>query len=205
MILNEKRIIERIIEKDPHKKIVVTPIIDSGHQFGPSSLDLRLGTEFKIIKNSRQTHIDPLDESDVVYAEPVHIKPLEPFVLHPGQFVLGCTLEYLKLPEDIAGRLEGRSTWGRLGLQIHSTAGFVDPGFCGNLTFELNNVGNVPISLYAGVRIAQISFYESEDTEIPYDKKKITKYGSKTGTVESKYLNDPEFKILRKMKNKKTQ
>lgn len=206
MILNELQIIARMLDEDSKHRIVLTPIIDSEQQFGPSSIDLRLGTRFKVVKNTRYTHMDPLDEEEAlrrsiaIYTEDVHVRPLKYFVLHPGEFALGSTLEYIKLPNDIAARLEGRSTWGRLGLQIHSTAGFVDPGFSGSLTFELQNAGKVPIALYAGIRVAQISFYQSEESQIPYNKKKFTKYGDKTGTVESKYGEDPEFSLFRKLK-----
>lgn len=206
MILNELQIIKRMLDKNPKRRIILTPIINAEQQFGPSSIDLRLGTRFKVVKNTRYTHMDPLsDEEEIkkniaIYAEDVYIKPLKYFVLHPQEFALGSTLEYIRLPNDIAARLEGRSTWGRLGLQIHSTAGFVDPGFSGSLTFELQNVGKVPISLYAGIRVAQICFYESEESQIPYSKKKFTKYGDKMDVLGSKYDEDPEFDMFRKIK-----
>lgn len=208
MILNELQIINRMLDEDPARRIILKPIIDAEQQFGPSSIDLRLGTRFKVVKNTRYTHMDPLSEEEqikrniAIYTEDVYIKPLKYFVLHPGEFALGSTLEYIKLPNDIAARLEGRSTWGRLGLQIHSTAGFVDPGFSGSLTFELQNAGKVPISLYAGIRVAQISFYQSEESQIPYGKKKFAKYSDKMGTVGSKYDEDPEFSMFRKLKKK---
>lgn len=208
MILNELQIINRMLDEDPKHRIILTPIIDAEQQFGPSSIDLRLGTRFKVVKNTRYTHMDPLSEEEqikrniAIYTEDVYIKPLKYFVLHPGEFALGSTLEYIKLPNDIAARLEGRSTWGRLGLQIHSTAGFVDPGFSGSLTYELQNAGKVPIMLYAGIRVAQVSFYQSEESQIPYGKKKFTKYGDKMGTVGSKYDEDPEFGMFRKLKKK---
>jgi dCTP deaminase len=149
--------------------------------------------------------MDPLNDEErikrevAIYTEDIQIRALKSFVLHPGEFALGSTLEFIRLPNDIAARLEGRSTWGRLGLQIHSTAGFVDPGFSGSLTFELQNMGKVPLSLYAGMRVAQISFYSSEESRIPYDKKRFSKYGGKMGTVGSKYSDDPEFKMFRKL------
>jgi dCTP deaminase len=165
-------------------------------------VDLRLGTKFHVFNNNRQTHIDPLKKENTFYAESVHIKPLEPFVLHPNQFALASSLEYLKIPSDIAGRLEGRSTWGRLGLQIHSTAGFVDPGFSGSLTYELQNVGNVPISLYPGMRVAQLCFYETNKSLLPYENKKYSKYGSYTGAISSKYSSDPECELFKNMKDR---
>ncbi len=206
MILNEFQIIKRMLDKNPKRRIILTPIIDAEQQFGPSSIDLRLGTRFKVVKNTRYTHMDPLSEEEeikkniAIYTEDVYIKPLKYFVLHPQEFALGSTLEYIRLPNDIAARLEGRSTWGRLGLQIHSTAGFVDPGFSGSLTFELQNVGKVPIALYAGIRVAQICFYESEESQIPYSKKKFTKYGDKMDVLGSKCDEDPEFGLFRKIR-----
>lgn len=167
---------------------------------------MRLGTGFKVVKNTRYTHIDPLNEPEQIkrdiamYTEDVQLRALKPFILHPGEFALGSTLEFIRLPEDIAARLEGRSTWGRVGLQIHSTAGFVDPGFSGSLTFELQNMGKVPLSLYAGMRLAQISFYQSKKSFIPYNKKQFSKYGGKMGTVGSLYSDDQEFKIFRKLR-----
>jgi dCTP deaminase len=200
-----------MIAEKPEDKIIITPLINAKEQFGPSSIDLRLGTGFKVVKNTRYTHIDPLNEPEQIkrdiamYTEDVQIRALKPFILHPGEFALGSTLEFIRLPDDIAARLEGRSTWGRVGLQIHSTAGFVDPGFSGSLTFELQNMGKVPLSLYAGMRLAQISFYQSEKSFIPYNKKQFSKYGGKMGTVGSLYSDDQEFKIfreLRKLENK---
>lgn len=189
MILNELQITKRMLDEYPKRRIILTPIIDAQQQFGPSSIDLRLGTRFKVVMNTRYTHIDPLSDEENIrratYTGDVYIGPLKSFVLHPGEFALGSTLEFIKLPHDIAARLEGRSTWGRLGLQIHSTAGFVDPGFRGALTFELQNAGKVPISLYAGMRVAQISFYQSEESQLPYWRKQYAKYGDKMGTVGS--------------------
>src|SRR5581483_2183947 len=149
-------------------------------------------------------HLDPLRTAEDLkrrvedYTRKVHIPPMESFVLHPGEFVLAATLEYFKLPPDLAGRLEGRSTWGRLGLQVHSTAGFVDPGFEGILTFELQNMGKNPLPLYPGVRIAQICFFQTIATAIPYTKKKGAKYFHKVGTSGSLFYEDVEFEAIRK-------
>jgi dCTP deaminase len=103
----------------------------------------------------------------------------------------------VKIPLDLAARLEGRSTWGRLGLQIHATAGFVDPGFRGALTFELSNVSNIPLPLYPGVRISQICFFLSTTTHLPYGKKRFTKYSGKTTTASSAFFKDPEYSRIR--------
>lgn len=204
MILNEHQILERMLTTDEDRRIVVTPVLDPVQQFGPSSLDVRLGPDFKVVRTSRLTHLDPLKdpeeiEGDVArYTENTVIQPGEPFVLHPGEFALASTLEFIRLPFDIAARLEGRSTWGRLGLEIHATAGFVDPGFSGALTFELKNSGQVPLPLYAGLRIAQLCFFElSEPSQLPYQAKRYTKYAGRQGTAGSRYFQDPEYVALR--------
>ena len=207
MILNEVEIIQRMVCEDEHKRITITPLIDSKQQFGPSSVDLRLGTDFKIIRTTGLTHLDPLKQKEEIsldvikYTETIEITPGEQFVLHPGDFALASTLEYIVLPNDVAARIEGRSTWGRLGLEVHATAGFVDPGFAGALTFELQNSGKVPIPLYAGVRIGQLCFFAmSEPSKLPYQNKKFTKYSKGIGTVTSRYFDDPEYEILRNNK-----
>lgn len=166
---------------------------------------MRLGTEFKIIKNVKFEYLDILKEEEearlevIDYTEDVRIPYNGKFVLHPREFVLGCTLEYIKLPNNIAGRLEGKSTWGRVGLQVHSTAGFVDPGFEGALTFELQNVGKVPIPLYPGLRVAQISLYQSEESSIPYQKKAYSYYSRRYGLLGSSYYKLPEVDKIRKL------
>ena len=209
MILNEREILERMLDPDPARRIVVTPLVDPVQQFGPSSLDLRLGTDFRRIRTSRVTHLDPLKEPDALaldvarYTEEICVAPGEEFVLHPGEFVLASTLEFIRLPGDIAARLEGRSTWGRLGLEIHATAGFVDPGFAGSLTFELKHSGKVPIPLYAGLRIAQLCFFRlSEPSGLPYTAKRFSKYAGRMGTAGSLYFQDPEYQALRQRRSR---
>ena len=123
----------------------------------PSSVDLHLGNRFQVFRNSRYPYIDPSMEQAGLM-ELVEASTEEPFVLHPGEFVLGATLERVELPADIVARLEGKSSLGRLGLLIHSTAGYVDPGWEGTLTLELSNVANLPIVLTPGMPIGQISF-----------------------------------------------
>ena len=136
-------------------RIVIEPL--DADDIQPSSVDLHLGDDFQVFRNSRYPYIDPgrnqegLTEREFASTE-------EPFVLHPGEFVLGTTLERIGLPDDIVGRLEGKSSLGRLGLLIHSTAGYVDPGWNGRLTLELSNVANLPIVLTPGMKIGQISF-----------------------------------------------
>lgn len=203
-LLNEQQIFARLTDPDPARRIVVTPLFDVRQQFGPSSLDLRLGCDFLVFRTSGITHLDPLRPPAEIardlacYTQAVEIGPGEAFVLHPGEFALASTLEYIVLPCDIAARLEGRSTWGRLGLEVHATAGFVDPGFAGALTFELYNAGKVPLSLFAGVRIGQLCFFELEQpSALPYREKTFSKYAQAVGTVGSKYYRDPEYEVLR--------
>lgn len=206
MILNEFQILQRLVDPDPDRRIIITPLINPEEQFGPTSVDLRLGTDFQVLKRSNLTHWDPMKPSDRLISDleqsmaHVKVEPTEPFILHPGEFALASTLEYVQIPLDIAARLEGRSTWGRLGLQIHATAGFVDPGFKGALTFELSNVSTVPIPLYPGVRISQICFFVSQETRLPYDQKKLSKYSGKMTTASSAFFRDPEYARIRQAK-----
>ena len=126
--------------------------------------------------------------------ELVTIDADEPFILHPGEFVLGQTLEWVELPDDLVARLEGKSSLGRLGLLIHSTAGYVDPGWKGNLTLELSNVANLPIALYRGMKIGQISFFRmSSPVERPYGSKELgSKYQGQSSPTESAFYRDFE-------------
>ena len=134
----------------------------------PSSIDVRLDRYFRVFQNSRYTHIDPAQQQDEL-TTPVEPADDEPFVLHPGEFVLGSTFESVSLPDDLAGRLEGKSSLGRLGLLTHSTAGFIDPGFTGHITLELSNVANLPITLWPGMKIGQLCLFRlSSPAERPY-------------------------------------
>jgi dCTP deaminase len=134
----------------------------------PSSIDVRLDRYFRVFANHRYTHIDPAAEQDDL-TELVEPDGEEPFVLHPGEFVLGSTLEVITLGDHLASRLEGKSSLGRLGLLTHSTAGFIDPGFSGHVTLELSNVANLPIKLYPGMKIGQVCVFRlSSPAEHPY-------------------------------------
>jgi dCTP deaminase len=134
----------------------------------PSSVDVRLDRYFRVFANHRYTHIDPAEQQDDL-TELVEPKGDEPFILHPGEFVLGSTFEVITLGNDLASRLEGKSSLGRLGLLTHSTAGFIDPGFSGHVTLELSNVANLPIKLYPGMKIGQICVLQlSSPSEHPY-------------------------------------
>jgi dCTP deaminase len=156
------------------KRISVEPYDESMIQ--PSSIDFRLDRYFRVFENHRYPHIDPAaDQSDLTR----EVEPAgdEPFILHPGEFVLGSTHEMVSLPDDIAARVEGKSSLGRLGLLTHATAGFVDPGFSGHVTLELANVATLPIKLYPGMKIGQLCFFRlSSPAEHPYGSEK---YGSR--------------------------
>jgi dCTP deaminase len=134
----------------------------------PSSIDVRLDRFFRVFNNSAYTHIDPGIQQDELTSL-VEAEGDSPFVLHPGEFVLGSTLEVVTVPDDLAGRLEGKSSLGRLGLLTHSTAGFIDPGFSGHITLELSNVANLPITLWPGMKIGQLCLFRlSSPSEHPY-------------------------------------
>jgi dCTP deaminase len=134
----------------------------------PSSIDVRLDRWFRVFNNTKYTHIDPSQQQDDLTSL-VEAPDGEPFVLHPGEFVLGSTLELVSLPDDLAGRLEGKSSLGRLGLLTHSTAGFIDPGFSGHVTLELSNVANLPITLWPGMKIGQLCLFRlSSAASHPY-------------------------------------
>ena len=142
----------------------------------PSSIDVRLDRWFRVFENHKYPHIDPsIEQEDLTRL--VETEGDEPFILHPGEFVLGSTYEVVTLPDDVAGRLEGKSSLGRLGLLTHSTAGFIDPGFSGHVTLELSNVATLPITLYPGMKIGQLCLFRlSSPAEYPYGSEK---YGSR--------------------------
>ena len=172
-------------------RIVIDPYIPEAVQ--PSSIDLHLDRRFRVFRNSRYPYIDVREEQPEL-TELVEIGGDEPFILHPGEFVLGSTLERVELPNDLVARLEGKSSLGRLGLLIHSTAGYVDPGWEGNLTLELSNVANLPITLYDGMKIGQISFQRlSSPVEVGYGDARIgSKYRGQRDPTASLYHRDFE-------------
>ncbi len=152
----------------------------------PSSVDLRCDPNFRVFENHRYPLIDPkAPQADLTTN--VTVTEDEPFILHPGEFVLGSTLEVVGLADDIVARLEGKSSLGRLGLLIHSTAGFIDPGFTGQVTLELSNVANLPIAIYPTMKIGQISFYQmTTPAEFPYGSPELgSKYQGQSGPTPS--------------------
>ncbi len=157
----------------------------------PSSIDIHLGSRFLVFNKVRHAVIDVKEKQDGLM-NMVEVKDGEPFMLHPGEFVLGSTVEKVKMPNDIAGRIEGKSSLGRLGLLIHSTAGFIDPGWKGNLTLELSNVSPLPIKLFPGMKIGQISFMRmTTEVDNPYGSGKLnSKYQGQEGPNESKFYQN---------------
>jgi dCTP deaminase len=173
MILSDRDLTEAL----KTGRLVIDPLGPNAVQ--PSSIDVRVGSQFRVFANSRYPYIDvrqPMDD----LTELVTADDEEPFILHPGEFVLGTTLERVEIPDDLVGRLEGKSSLGRLGLLIHATAGFVDPGWRGHLTLEFSNVATLPITVYPGMKIGQISFFQmSSPAQNPYG----------GGVLRSKYLD----------------
>jgi len=171
------------------KRISVEPYDESMIQ--PSSIDFRLDRYFRVFENHRYPHIDPAaDQSDLTRV--VEADGEEPFILHPGEFVLGSTYEVVSLPDDVAARVEGKSSLGRLGLLTHATAGFVDPGFSGHVTLELANVATLPIKLYPGMKIGQLCFFRLSSPALhPYGSEKYgSRYQGQRGPTPSRsYAN----------------
>jgi dCTP deaminase len=183
MVLSD-RTIRREIEAG---NIEIDPLADGAIQ--PASVDLRLGSQFRVFRNSRVPFIDVKEEYPDL-TELVTVEGDQPFILHPGEFALAVTYERVRLPDTIVGRLEGKSSLGRLGLLVHSTAGYVDPGWNGALTLELSNVANLPIALYARMKVSQISFLRlTEPAEHPYGSKEAgSKYQGQEGPTPSRYF-----------------
>ena len=157
----------------------------------PSSMDVRLDRFFRLFDNHKYPFIDPREQQDDL-TRFVEVDKDEAFILHPGEFVLGSTFEFVSLPNDIAARLEGKSSLGRLGLLTHSTAGFVDPGFQGHVTLELSNTATLPIKLWPGLKIGQLCFFQlSSESENPYGSSKYgSRYQGQRGPTASRsYLN----------------
>jgi dCTP deaminase len=164
--------------------LVIEPFAEDALQ--PASVDIRLGAEFRVFRNHRESYID-VREPVANLTELETVEPDQAFVLHPGEFVLGTTLERVRLPDDLVARVEGKSSLGRLGLLVHATAGYVDPGWDGHLTMELSNVANLPIRLYSGMKIGQLSFLRlTSPAERPYGSPGLrSKYQGQVGPTAS--------------------
>lgn len=187
MILSDRTIREELAAG----RIVIDPLDESCIQ--PSSVDLTLDSRFLVFRNHTRAYIDvKRDNTDLT--ELVEVSGDVPFILHPGEFVLGATFERVAVPDDLVARLEGKSSLGRLGLLIHSTAGYVDAGFDGQITLELSNVHNLPITLYAGMKIGQVSFLRmTTPAESPYGSGALgSKYHGQQGPTPSQYWKNFE-------------
>ena len=182
MVLSDRTIARLLAEG----RIEIDPYDDELLQ--PSSVDVRVDRYFRVFHNNRYPFIDVREEQEDL-TELVEITEDRAFILHPGEFVLGSTLERIRLPDDLVARLDGKSSLGRLGLLIHSTAGFVDPGWNGHVTLELSNVANLPVTIYPGMKIGQISFVQlSEPTAATYGTDGLgSKYQDQRGRTASKY------------------
>ena len=182
MILSDRSIRKALAEG----RIAIEPLDESSIQ--PSSVDLHVDRYFRVFRNHTMGYID-VKENQEDLTELVEIGEETVFILHPGEFVLGSTLERVRLPDDLVARLEGKSSLGRLGLLIHSTAGFIDPGWDGHVTLELSNVANLPVTIYPGMKIGQISFVQlTEPAETPYGTGEIgSKYQGQRGPTPSRY------------------
>jgi dCTP deaminase len=182
VVLSDRTIAARIADG----RIRIDPYDDSLLQ--PSSVDVRVDRYFRVFHNARYPYID-VKQAQEGLTEELEIGDDEPFILHPGEFVLGSTLERVTLPDDLVARLEGKSSLGRLGLLIHSTAGFIDPGWDGHVTLELSNVANLPITIYYAMKIGQISFMQmTEPASAPYGSSSLgSKYQGQRGPTPSRY------------------
>ena len=190
MILSDRTIKERMRCGD----LIIDPLGPNAVQ--PASVDVRLDAEILVFRNNWRTHIDVMRPADDV-VERVSIEDDRPFLLHPGQFALGSTLERVAIPDDVVARIEGKSSLARYGLLIHSTAGFVDPGWDGKLTLEFSNVGILGITLRAGMKIGHISFTQlSTPADNPYGSGALrSKYQGQNGPVASRYYMDYQLSM----------
>jgi dCTP deaminase len=185
MVLSDRSIKEALASG----RIIIDPLGDECVQ--PSSVDLHIDQYFRIFRNHSYAAIDvKLPQEDLT--ELVDVGPDNPMILHPGEFLLGSTLERVAIPDDLVARLEGKSSLGRLGLVIHSTAGFIDAGWDGHITLELANIANLPITLYPGMKIGQISFFEmTTPADRPYGAAGLgSKYRGQRGPTPSRYYEN---------------
>lgn len=175
-------------------RITIRPKPDLATQLGSCSIDFRLGNSFRVFEHSRHPYIDPFKQGmGSGVTREIRVKDGEPFIIQPGDFVLATTTEYVEVPDDLTGRLEGRSSIGRLGVVIHSTAANIECGFRGHIALELANMGKMPVALYPGMRICSLSFEQlSSPAQVPYYKKKGAKYVGQKGPEESKIYKENE-------------
>ena len=188
MILSDRDIHARLRQGD----LKISGISDEEQQVQPASVDLRLSAEFLIYKPARVACLDPREPATLTAAtERVKVPTGEAFILHPGEFALGSTIERVSIPHDLVARVDGRSSVGRLAIVVHATAGFIDPGFTGEITLELCNIGRIPVRLYPGMRIAQIVFQTmTSAAERPYGAARGSHYHDQEGPQASRISLD---------------
>jgi len=191
MILSDADILRRLDEGD----LVVEPLSDPDIQVQPASIDLRLGREFLEFQHANIPCIHPNSEGETdEYTESTVVEEDGEYILHPGDFVLGTTHERVEIPDDLIAHVEGRSSLGRLAIVVHATAGLCDPGYKGQITLELSNLGTAPVALTPGMRISQLTFTELKTpAERPYGEERGSKYQDQRGPQASKIQGDREF------------
>ncbi|MCL4495219.1 MAG: dCTP deaminase [Firmicutes bacterium] len=196
MVIGEQGLRERM-QRPLEQRLIVTPLLSPG-QIAGGSVDVRLGTEFILMKRSAKGPIDPINmgtESSQDYQERVHVDVGDKMILHPNQLVLGVTLEFIQVPEDLMAYVIGRSSWGRLGLMV-ATAVMVSPGYRGSLTLELANLADTPVYLYPGTRVAQLVFHQVEGTHVAYANNG-GKYTGPVGPEFSKLSLDQDWQAIK--------
>jgi len=204
-MLSDIQILQKLVSSDEDDRIVISPMICAREQIGPSSVNVHLGTDFLVVERSNRDHFDPLMSLEEYEEWLKHARlvgrysVLDPFILHPFEFALACTLEFICLGRKIVGHIDGRSSWARQGLRVHSTAANIHPGSSGFVVFEFNNVGPVPILLYPGMAIAQLTF---EELSVPVSEKYCdrtnSQYSGFRQTLWSGYPQDSILKAMRK-------
>lgn len=192
MILSDRDLKARISKGD----IGIDPLDDPELQIQPASIDLRLGNRFVVYKLPHVPCIDSRDPESVTgYTEEIVIEPGASFTMHPGEFALGSTVERVRVPNDLVARVEGRSSIGRIAIVVHATAGFIDPGFDGEITLELANLGRCAVKLYPGMRISQVVFHTmTSAAERPYGPARGSKYQGQAGPIASRLSHDRKMK-----------
>jgi len=188
MILSDRDIKKALLEK----RIVIKPLPNYEEALSACAIDLRLHNEFEVFEHTQIPFFDVRNMINAAQAtENITVKADKPFILQPGKFALASTMEWVELPDDIAGRLEGRSSIGRLGIIVHSTAALIHPGMKGRIVLELSNLAQIPVALYPGMRVCALSFETlSSPAEIPYSKQKTAKYFNQQGVMGSKIGKD---------------
>jgi dCTP deaminase len=169
-------------------RLAIEPLEDPEKQIQPAWVDLRLGDDFRVFKYTSEAFIDSRNPKE--YTE-IHASEGKPFILHPKEFILGITRERIRIPDDLAAYLDGRSSLGRMGITAHITSGWVDPGFSGKLVLEISNLGKMPVTLYPGMRICKLLLFRlTSPAEVPYDRRKSAKYRDQEEVSESKIHRD---------------